>query len=316
MSKPVLLIQHSPFEHPAAVKRALDSQCLKTLWLHPYRGDSLPSAHETSGIISFGGPMGANDDGEHPWISDECRLLREAVDLEIPLVGICLGAQILARALGAEVIRAPQAEVGWHKIELTTEGTSDRILGPIGSGALVYQWHYDTFFLPKAATLLAQSDACPRQAYRLHDKAYAFQFHPEADHQLVGEWLAGNGVETEIQNCISIYGETTVQPIEVQKNNAAVGEVSNLRITTAITQLFNQQSYNPQNKSLEDSLNSWAAHQTVLCLEIDHILGALQLKGTISTLLHLADGSFLIFKEESGLLWPIRLDYVKKIMLG
>src|SRR6478672_2872456 len=94
--KPVLIVQHAPHEHPAVVRRALESQGLETLWIHPYRGELYPELSEISGMISLGGPMGANDDAHHPWIKSEVELLKSCALEELPTVGICLGGQMMA----------------------------------------------------------------------------------------------------------------------------------------------------------------------------------------------------------------------------
>ena len=103
--KLVLIVQHAEHEHPAAVRRALESQSIRTHWIHPYRGDAFPDVSEISGMISLGGAMGANDEAEHPWIKAECALLKKSVESGLPTVGICLGGQLMARALGGRVER-------------------------------------------------------------------------------------------------------------------------------------------------------------------------------------------------------------------
>src|SRR4051812_10641272 len=97
--KPVLIVQHAPHEHPAAMLRALETQGIVSEWIHPYRGERYPGARQIAGMISLGGPMGANDEAAHPWIRDEIDLLRRSAEAGLPTIGICLGGQMLARAL-------------------------------------------------------------------------------------------------------------------------------------------------------------------------------------------------------------------------
>ena len=125
--RPILLIQHAPHEHPAALRRAMATQGIPVRWIHPYRGDSYPSIEEIGGIISLGGPMSSNDERENPWIGSEIRLLQEALRRKLPILGICLGGQLLARALGKRVFTNPVAEVGWFPLDLTAAGRGDRI---------------------------------------------------------------------------------------------------------------------------------------------------------------------------------------------
>lgn len=236
--KPILMIQHAPHEHPAAVLDALENRGIATQWIHPYRGERYPAVDEIGGVISLGGPMGANDEEEHPWIKTECALLRESVFEELPVAGICLGGQMLAKALGGYVERSSRAEIGWFPLELSAEGKADRILNVRGLPPTVYQWHQDTFHLPSEAVLLAGSEACERQAYRVGEHAYGFQFHPEADHRLIHEWLATDGAEAEVSDWIRLHGPETIQTPEFQRRMAADAEINSRELSNAIAELF------------------------------------------------------------------------------
>lgn len=313
--RPVLIIQHAPHEHPAAIRRALESQGVQSLLIRPYLGESYPNLKEIRGLISMGGPMGANDEAEHPWIIPECELLRAAVEASLPTVGVCLGGQMMARALGGFVKRHTVAEVGWFPVQLNAEGKKDRILGSAGtSRPIVYQWHQDSFYPPKHAVLLATSQHCERQAYRIGERAYGFQFHPEADHQLVNEWLAIEGVETEIAAIQKEYGPKTVQSAGIQKNRALQGEKASLKLTTAIGQLFQTKAFEPAEPGRIAEIERWIAKKTTLILELE---GAdrrpFWLRGQILLDLSLEDGDFIVFKETNTLLWPIRIDHIRSI---
>lgn len=312
--KPVLLIQHAPHEHPAVIRRALESQGIQTQWIHPYLGEAYPKLSEIRGVVSLGGPMGANDHDLHPWILPECELLKASVEAGLPTVGVCLGGQLMARALGAPVEKNRRAEVGWFPIRLNKAGEEDRILGAAGTRPLVYHWHMDTFHLPKDSILLADSRACERQAYRIGENAYGFQFHPEADHQLIQEWLDIDGTHQDILDVQADHGTRTVQDADTQRGHALQGEKASLKITTAIGQLFRRNSYNSVSCDFYDHLESWATHKTLLIVEFENSDRKItQLRGHVATLLTLMDGEFLIFKEENTLLWPIRLDHIRTL---
>ena len=150
-----------------------------------------------SGLLVLGGPMSANDEDRLPWIREEIRLLRQALDLELPVLGICLGAQLLARAAGARVYPGQRREIGWHLLRLTPEGLQDPVLGPLGPERLVFQWHGETFDLPEGATLLAGSALYPHQAFRMGSKAYGLQFHLEVTAAMVAEWVSDYDEELE-----------------------------------------------------------------------------------------------------------------------
>lgn len=314
--KSVLIVQHAQHEHPAAVRRALESQGIQTLWLHPYRGEEFPRIDHISGMISLGGPMSANDEGEHPWIAKECRLLRESVEAGLPTVGICLGAQMMARALGGKVERHEKYELGWFPIELNEAGKDDPILGSVGEVPMVYHWHGDTFHLPPQATLLASSKACARQAYRINERVYGFQFHPEADHQLVHEWLAIEGVEEEILDTQKLHGTRTVQDAQTQRNRASKGEKSSIRITVGLTSLFRRREREPLRQELREKVSRWATRRRNVILSYEGSdRRVTHLQGKITGILTLPSGDFMILQEQSGVLWPLRTDDILAIEL-
>jgi GMP synthase-like glutamine amidotransferase len=265
-------------------------------------------------MISLGGPMGANDERDHPWILKEMELLQASVVAELPVAGVCLGGQMLARALGSRVEPMVSTEVGWFPIQLSPDGRRDRILAGAGVHPLVYHWHHDSFHLPDGAVLLAQSKACPRQAYRVGENAYGFQFHPEADHQLVHEWLSIDGVEGEIVDVLNCHGPECVQVADIQRNHALQGEKASLRITAGIGQLFRKKEYEPVGADFYEQMETWATLRWSLILEFEGSdRKPLHLRGTIFTIFQIPDGEFLLFREENTLLWPIRLDYIKSL---
>jgi GMP synthase-like glutamine amidotransferase len=312
---PVLIVQHAPYEHPAVIRRALESQGTPTLTIHPYRGDAFPKRKEISGIISLGGSMHANDDENHPWIPKECALLRECALEEMPTVGVCLGGQMLARGLGGRVEKTSSLELGWFPIELNEAGKADPVLGSAGGNPTVYHWHEDTFHLPKEATLLAYSHACPRQAYRIGEKVYGFQFHPEADHQLLHEWLSYEGIEEEISDAQKMFGAKTVQSATTQREHSLRGEKSSLRITAAFATLFRQRPRLPENKEAYEIFESWTTHRTALALEFEGPLGkTTQIRGQILGIFTISAGDFVLFQEENTLVWPIRMEDILRVL--
>jgi GMP synthase (glutamine-hydrolysing) len=156
---------------------------------HPYRGEPLPTLEELAGLVVMGGPMGVSDTAEHPYLAGELELLAGAVAAGLPVLGVCLGAQLLAAALGARVYRGEHAEIGPGSVTLTAAGRADPVLGAGAGGELpVIHWHQDTFELPAGATLLASSALYPHQAFRAGARAYGLQFHVEVDRELATGW--------------------------------------------------------------------------------------------------------------------------------
>ena len=315
--KPVLIIQHGPYEHAAAVQRGLESQAILTKSLHPYRGDAYPRVSSIAGLISLGGRMGANDDAEHPWLARERKFLKSAVEAGMPVVGICLGGQLLARALGAEVGRHTAVEIGWFPIEVNEGGMQDPVVGAAGAAPTVYHWHGDTFQLPPGAQLLASSRGCERQAYRLSDRVYGFQFHPEADHELVLDWLDDSGVNRELRELQREHGIDHVQDAGTQREHAIRGERGSLKITAAITALFRREQYKPVPVPFRHAMEEWAIHRLTVVVEFRNAHGKIvSLRGAVQSTLTIAAGEYVIFQDDDTLLWPIRLDDIVRVGLA
>ena len=145
----------------------------------------LPPVRGLAGLVVMGGPMNV-DDPSHPGLAAERRLIRAAVDADVPVLGVCLGMQLLARALGASVHPGHGAEVGFGPVQVVA---TDPVLGPLGPEPTVLHWHSDAADLPTGATVLARSDITPVQAFRA-GSALGLQFHVEVDHALLDRWLA------------------------------------------------------------------------------------------------------------------------------
>src|SRR5437764_8150034 len=139
-------------------------------------------------VIVFGGSMHADEEDTHPWLLDEAELLRRFLDARKPVLGVCLGAQLLAKAAGAAVRRMPEPEIGWHPVELTPAAAHDPLFARLPRRFEALQWHYYAFDLPPRATELARNRVCS-QAFRLGDLAWAVQFHPEVTLAMVEGWL-------------------------------------------------------------------------------------------------------------------------------
>jgi len=157
---------------------------------HPYRGERLPEPEQVSALIVMGGAMGANDDRNHPFLQAVKQLIRQVVAAEIPYLGICLGGQLLAAALGGTVVSGRWQELGLLAVNLTVEGKADQLFRGVGEQFSTFQWHHDSFDLPPGGILLASSTACPHQAFRVGDSAWGFQFHPEVSGEIIRAWCA------------------------------------------------------------------------------------------------------------------------------
>lgn len=192
----VLSITHEPgsaggggeFER-AAVEAGHDLDVWFTLDGDP---PAPPSAYDA--VMVFGGAMHPDQDDEHPWLPREVAYLEEALDEGVPLLGVCLGAQLIARAAGARVGPNEASEIGWADVALTEEGTRDPVLGSLPQQFFAFEWHHYTWELPEGAALLATSPLA-RQAFRLGDRTWAVQFHPEVNDVMLSDWIERYGDE-------------------------------------------------------------------------------------------------------------------------
>jgi GMP synthase-like glutamine amidotransferase len=182
----VHIFQHVPFEGIGSVQAWLDRRQIIPSFTRFYAGHEPPSAREYDSLIIMGGPMSVNDGGKHPWLAAEMKAIAEAVDAGRRVLGICLGAQLLARSLGCRVFPNAVKEIGWSAVHHVEPGPgAGRGASPGGATAalphrtLVFQWHGETFDLPPGAVHLLSSDACAHQAFQLGETVLALQFHLE-----------------------------------------------------------------------------------------------------------------------------------------
>jgi GMP synthase (glutamine-hydrolysing) len=186
----VLVIQHTPMEALGTIADALESS--GHAWQYVRVFDRHPVPREmgaAAGLVVLGGPMGVYDEGKYPFLREEMRLIENALEQRRSVLGVCLGAQLLATVLGAPVRRAQRAEIGWHDVTLSKAAYDDRLWRGIGPSFTPFHWHQDYFELPLDAALLASSALTPCQAFRYGERAYAFQFHVEATREVVSAML-------------------------------------------------------------------------------------------------------------------------------
>lgn len=160
--------------------------------------DAQPRLDRYRGLIVLGGPMNVEDHPQRAHLVTEMRLIERALAQDKPVLGICLGAQLLAHVLGAPVVRHCISEIGWHQLETTVAGRDDPVLAPLGACSPVFQWHSYTFSIPQSAQHLARTSSCENQAFRYGKSAYGFQFHLEVDAALIGRWLTTPSYRNEL----------------------------------------------------------------------------------------------------------------------
>jgi GMP synthase-like glutamine amidotransferase len=184
------VLQHVAYEGPGAVTDAIrrGGHTLEVIRID--RGEPVPTLDSVgglAGLVVMGGPMSVHDEGL-AWLHHERVLMKAAVDAGLPVLGVCLGAQQLAAALGGVVATGAEPEVGVGEVHLGPAALHDPVLGPVGSSLPCMHWHADTFTLPDGAVLLASSDLDPHQAFQFGQRAYGVQFHVEVTASLAGHW--------------------------------------------------------------------------------------------------------------------------------
>jgi GMP synthase (glutamine-hydrolysing) len=151
--------------------------------------EAKPNMDRYHGLIVLGGPMNCDQSDRYPHLDTEVQLVQSAIEMGKPVLGICLGSQIIARALGARVRRNPVKEIGWYDLSPTTTGQQDPLFSELDATQKIFQWHGDTFDIPAHAVRLASSPDCENQAFRYGDNVYGLQFHLEVDQPMIERWL-------------------------------------------------------------------------------------------------------------------------------
>ncbi len=199
----VLILKNTPSEGPGTIEDFLRRQGTSYRIVELGR-ETVTDPERFDTLVMMGGPMSVNDEKIYPYIEREMELVRQFISAGKKVFGVCLGAQIMAKALGAKVYAGPQKEIGWYDIELTEGGIKDPLMKKLavhpGAGDFrkrfkVFHWHGETFDIPEGALRLAKSELYPNQAFRYGGSAYAFQFHIEVKKGMIYEWLQNEPVD-------------------------------------------------------------------------------------------------------------------------
>ena len=185
-------LQHVPFENLGSMGAWAHRHGHQVRATHLYRGEQAPAVENFDWLIVMGGPMGVHDEAEYPWLADEKRVIEQAIAAGKRVLGVCLGAQLVACVLGACVYRNAEKEIGWFPIQLTGQAAKSALFSDLPKTQDVFHWHGDTFDLPVGAIHVARSEACENQAFVLDERVIGLQFHLETTQQ------SARGL---IQNC-------------------------------------------------------------------------------------------------------------------
>jgi len=191
--KRVLVLQHEAFEGPGTLGEALSGCELRVVCT--FAGDPVPARLAEDGLVVLGGGMGVYEADRHPHLREEMSLLQDAVRSGRPVLGICLGSQLLAAALGAQVAKASRKEIGWFEVDLLPGATDDALFAGAPASFAAFHWHGDAFALPAGAVPLAATAMTPLQAFRAGPRAWGIQFHLETDRQVLEAMLTSGAEE-------------------------------------------------------------------------------------------------------------------------
>ncbi len=185
----ILYLQHIDIEGPETIGEFLDEKGFDAKIVRLNHGELPPTEiNEIQAVIVLGGPMNVFEEDKYPWLKIENEFIQKILRSNIPYLGFCLGSQLLAKACGAAVVKSPEREIGFKDVQLSAAGQSDPLFDGVEPEFLAYHWHEDMVQLPDNASLLASSDDCPHQAFRVNSNAYGLQFHVEISDQSIVSW--------------------------------------------------------------------------------------------------------------------------------
>jgi GMP synthase-like glutamine amidotransferase len=229
------VIQHVPFEGPGSIAdwAARNSHAISIAKM--FAQDPFPVLDAIDWLVVMGGPMGIHDETDFPWLAEEKLFIRKAVEERKILIGICLGAQLLADALNASVYANRHKEIGWFPVTFSEDALRLKLFHFFGKEEEVFHWHGDTFDLPSGATLLAESAGCANQAFVWEERIFGFQFHLE---------ITGRGAAGLVEHCGNdiTQGEYIQRPEEMLSDAARFKRINRL-MDNFLTNLSESESF-------------------------------------------------------------------------
>ncbi|NSW87568.1 MAG: type 1 glutamine amidotransferase [Syntrophobacteraceae bacterium] len=187
----VVIVQNDPIVPAGLIGTVLGERGVRWRLFRVFDGEGVPDTCHAEAVVVLGGTMSVCDTLEYPYLDHVRRVIRQTIEKSIPYLGICLGGQLLAEVLDAKVHRGSRGERGCCRISLTPEGKTDPLFGSMPENFLSFQWHNDSFDVPRGGLVLARTETCPYQAFRWNANAYGIQFHPEVDRSIVACWSGG-----------------------------------------------------------------------------------------------------------------------------
>jgi GMP synthase-like glutamine amidotransferase len=223
-------IQHVPFENPGSILVWAAQRGHEVSRTLVYAGEKLPRPENVDWLVVMGGPMNIYEDALYPWLVEEKSFIKESIGCGKVVLGLCLGAQLIADAIGGTVTKNFVKEIGWHTVTMTDDARASSLFSFLGGESVVFQWHGDTFsVLPSGATVLAKSGVCAHQAFVYKKRVFGFQFHLECTQEGI-EGLVANGADELVpSDNVQTAGEILAHPEYITQDNEWMGTLlSNL----------------------------------------------------------------------------------------
>jgi GMP synthase (glutamine-hydrolysing) len=214
-------LQHVPFEDPANIAVWAEKRGHSVSGTALHDGQQMPATSQFDWLVILGGPMNVYEEQEYPWLAAEKRLIAEAIAQKMIVIGICLGAQLIADVLGARVYRNSQPEIGWFPVSLTEKANASPVFKGLPCRFNAFHWHGDTFDIPAGAIGLARSDACVNQAFMYGQRVIGLQFHLESTMSSIRRLIENSQDEGGA-------GKYVQTPREMLAPNARFGEIENI----------------------------------------------------------------------------------------
>ncbi len=218
-------IQHVPFESPGSIVDWAQKESVQISSTKLYKDELFPNTNAFDYLVVMGGPMGVNDEKTFPWLREEKIFIEKTIRTGKVVLGICLGAQLVAQVLGGDVTTNKYKEIGWYSIHTTRENKSLRATGFLPDNFTAFHWHGDTFALPAGAVKIAYSEGCENQGFVYDDKVIALQFHLEVTEELLGEMVKNGRSELVADRSVQDEAEILANREFMKSNNDHMSKI-------------------------------------------------------------------------------------------